>query len=122
MPGLDIGVVLVEPDFEALIPTVKFKVQVKNAAPHEPIRSCLLSCDVYLSIGGKDKWLGKFISTLPLSETNPLTTREIEIVENFALTLDVNNAMFEHLKALKDEDICCPRTVWTDLSTKSLGT
>jgi len=32
MPGLDIGVVLVEPDFEALIPTVKFKVQVKNAA------------------------------------------------------------------------------------------
>jgi hypothetical protein len=106
MPGLDIGVVLVEPDFEALIPTVKFKVQVKNAAaPHEPITSCLLSCDVYLSIGGKDKWLGKFISTLPLSETNPLTTREIEIVENFALTLDVNNAMFEHLKVLKDEDI-----------------
>jgi len=42
MPRLDIGVVLVEPDFEALIPTVKFKVQVKNAAPHEPIRSCLL--------------------------------------------------------------------------------
>jgi hypothetical protein len=104
MPGLDIGVVTVEPDYEALVPTVKFKVQVKNAVPNEPITSCLLSCDVYLSIGGRDKWLGKFTSILPLSEGVSLT-REAEAVENFALTVDVNNAMSEHLKALKGEDI-----------------
>jgi hypothetical protein len=33
MPGLNIGIVSVEPNYEALIPTVKFKIQMMNATP-----------------------------------------------------------------------------------------
>jgi hypothetical protein len=103
MPGLNIGIVSVEPNYEALIPTVKFKIQVMNATPVEPITGGFLDVDVYLIAGGKDRLVGKFTSILPISESSALT--QIEVTENFGLTIDINNAMFEILKVVEGEDI-----------------
>ena len=103
MPGLDIGIVTVEPNYEALIPTLKFKIQVTNAIPTESITCGFLDVDVYLSAGGKDRWLGKFTSNLPISEGSVLT--QAEVIENFGLTVDINNAMFEILKIIEGEDV-----------------
>jgi len=104
MPGLDIGMVTVEPDYSALVPTVRFRIQVKNAIPSESIVHGLLECDVYLTTGGKNMWLGRFVKILPASESAPLI-RDAEITVSFALTIDINNAMVEHLKVLEGEDI-----------------
>jgi hypothetical protein len=103
MPGLNIGIVTVEPNYDALIPTLKFKIQITNATPSEPITGGSLDCDVYLSAGGKNRWLGKFISNLPISESYPLT--QAEVIENFGLTVDINNAMFELMKIIESEDV-----------------
>jgi hypothetical protein len=103
MPGLNVGIVTVEPNYEALIPTLKFKIQVTNAIPTEPITCGFLNVDVYLSAGGKDRWLGKFTSNLPISEGSVLT--QAEVTENFGLTMDINNAMFEILKIIEGEDV-----------------
>ena len=104
MPGLNIGVVTVEPDYEALVPAVRFKIQVRNETPGEPIVHGHLECDVYLAAGGRDMWLGRFVLSLPVSEGAPLT-RDIEVSVRFPLTIDINNAMVEHLKVLEGEDI-----------------
>jgi len=101
VPGLDIGIITVEPNYDALVPAIRFKIQVKNAILAETITWGLLTCDVYLSVEGKDRWLGKFASILP----TPLTDKERELSENFALTMDINNAMSEYLKAIEGEDI-----------------
>jgi len=99
VPGLDIGVITIEPDYDALVPAIKFRIQVKNATPTESITWGLLTCDVYLPVGGKDRWLGKFASILPTGLT------DVELSENFALTMDINSAMSEYLRAIEGEDI-----------------
>jgi len=80
MPGLNIGIVSVEPNYEALIPTVKFKIQMMNATPVEPITGGFLDVDVYLVAEGKDKLLGKFTSILPISESSALNFRMIMLI------------------------------------------
>ena len=104
MPGLDIGSVIVEPDYEALIPTLRFKIQVMNRSPNEPITHGLLSCNVYLSTKSKDVWIGKFTTVLPVADDRPLP-QVCEVVERFALAVDANNAISEHLKVLEYEDL-----------------
>jgi len=104
MPGLDIGSVIVEPDYEALIPTLRFKIQVINHSPNEPIAHGLLSCNVYLSTKDKDVWIGKFITVLPAEDGRPLP-QVCEIVERFGLAVEANNAISEYLKVLEGEDL-----------------
>jgi hypothetical protein len=104
MPGLDIGSIIVEPDYEALIPTLRFKIQVINRSPNEPITHGLLSCNVYLSTKGKDIWIGKFATVLPVADDRPLP-QMCEVVERFTLAVDVNNAISEYLKVLEGEDL-----------------
>jgi hypothetical protein len=99
MPGLNIGTVFIETNYEALIPTVKFKIQVMNATPAEPITGGFLNVDVYSVVEGKDRWLGRFTSIFP-----PIST-QTEVIENFGLTIDINNAMFELLKVVEGEDV-----------------
>ncbi|MEM0049572.1 MAG: DUF6084 family protein [Candidatus Bathyarchaeia archaeon] len=104
MPQLNITMVTVEPDYDALLPTIKFRIQIANETPAETITLGILEYDVYLLKGNKSLWLGRSTLRLPTSEHVPLI-RTTEIVENFGLPIDVTNAMFEYLKTVEEEDI-----------------
>ncbi len=103
MTNLDIPIVTAEPNYDAFIPTVRFRMQFSDANlnPQQPIMGGMIDCNVFLK-GEPALWLGKFTISLPTISGN-MNPREIN--ENFHLGVDVNSAMFDHVKTLEGDDI-----------------
>ncbi|MEM2210253.1 MAG: hypothetical protein QXK35_00375 [Nitrososphaerales archaeon] len=103
MPQFNIPRVTVEPNYDSLLPTLKFRIEIVNEMPSEIITSGILEYDVYLVRGDKSFWMGKSTLRIPTSDHRVLT--RTEVIENFGLPIDVTNAMFEILKTVEEEDI-----------------
>jgi len=97
---LDVRTLSVEPVYNALIPTLKFKLGIQNRSDND-YAICNLSVDAYLVLGQDSMLIGS-IQVPPF----PLPRREVkDITFNLPLTIDVNNAIFERLKVIQSEEL-----------------
>ena len=100
MTHLDVRTLSLEPIYDALIPTLKFKLGIQNRSDHD-YAMCNLSVGVYLVLDQDSVFMG-FIQVPPFS----LPRREVkDITFHLPLTIDINNAIFEKLKVIQSEEL-----------------
>ncbi|MEM2750846.1 MAG: hypothetical protein QXH53_04170 [Nitrososphaerales archaeon] len=119
MPQFNIPRVTVEPNYDSLLPTLKFRIEIVNEMPSEIITSGILEYDVYLVRGDKSFWMGKSTLRIPTSDHRVLT--RTEVIENFGLPIDVTNAMFEILKTVEEEDITLLKQLFKEYNQSDNG-
>jgi len=110
VPVIEIPIVTVEPYYKAFMPAIKFRIQLgearSSAKSAERIIGGFLNVDVSIL---KDKgswdtvWLGRF--TLPIAASSERPLNQYTTEQIFALSIDINNSMFDFIKTLNGDDI-----------------